>query len=284
MNNSRDSRLGVIGLMSATAVLTSLLHWLGNVAAYKVDWSNPLVWLNQAAPEDAIAALLRYAGLALGYWILAGTALYVALAVRNDTSRPSWAGLLTLPTIRRMVDRALATSLVLSIAVSPVGSLQAVDSATGPPPVVHELADDGIPVPHVRMASVTENSDDEPAPPVEDATETAPEVAPTEADRDVVAPVSLPAAAVPAPLATSRATAAVATAESTTYRVEPGDNLWSISARHVETVAGATPDTAEIAGYWRNLITSNETTLRSGDPNLIYPGEIITMPPMEVSS
>ena len=33
-----------------------------------------------------------------------------------------------------------------------------------------------------------------------------------------------------------------------------------------------------IARYWQRLIAANRTTLRSGDPSLIFPGEVITLP------
>ncbi len=70
---------------------------------------------------------------------------------------------------------------------------------------------------------------------------------------------------------------APANSTSATYEVESGDNLWTIAQRHVEaTNPNAT--TAEIAGYWRALIASNETTLWSGEPNMIHPGEVLSLP------
>jgi len=52
--------------------------------------------------------------------------------------------------------------------------------------------------------------------------------------------------------------------------VSRGDNLWRIAA----TAAGH----EDIADYWRRLITANAGLLRSGDPDLIYPGEQIVLP------
>lgn len=57
-----------------------------------------------------------------------------------------------------------------------------------------------------------------------------------------------------------------------------GDHLWKISAAHLETVSERTVDTSEISPYWREVITVNTETLKSGDPNLIYPGEIVVLP------
>ena len=60
--------------------------------------------------------------------------------------------------------------------------------------------------------------------------------------------------------------------------VQPGDNLWSI-ARGTLTSAGRSSDT-ELVAYWHAVIASNHATLRSGNPSLIFPGEIVTLPPL----
>jgi nucleoid-associated protein YgaU len=57
------------------------------------------------------------------------------------------------------------------------------------------------------------------------------------------------------------------------YTVRPGDNLWSIARA---TLGGAAD--AEVAPYWDALIAANRSRLRSGDPNLIYPGEVLGLP------
>jgi nucleoid-associated protein YgaU len=59
--------------------------------------------------------------------------------------------------------------------------------------------------------------------------------------------------------------------------VRPGDHLWKISARHLQQ---SSPD-SRLAPYWRRVVTVNTPSLRSGDPDLIYPGETITLPPID---
>lgn len=56
--------------------------------------------------------------------------------------------------------------------------------------------------------------------------------------------------------------------------VEKGDHLWKISAQHL----GEETADEEIAPYWREVIDVNTPHLRSGDPDLIYPGEIVELP------
>lgn len=53
--------------------------------------------------------------------------------------------------------------------------------------------------------------------------------------------------------------------------------MWVIARRHLAK-DGAAPTNAEVDAYWRKLIEANRDTIRSGDPNLIYPGEILAMP------
>lgn len=63
--------------------------------------------------------------------------------------------------------------------------------------------------------------------------------------------------------------------EATTVIVERGDHLWKISARHISE----TDPKRRIAPYWREVVDVNTPSLRSGDPDLIYPGEVIELPP-----
>ena len=64
------------------------------------------------------------------------------------------------------------------------------------------------------------------------------------------------------------------TASSQQVTVETGDHLWRISARHLVDAKSASP----IAPYWRKVIDLNLSVLRSGDPDLIYAGEVVVLP------
>jgi nucleoid-associated protein YgaU len=64
--------------------------------------------------------------------------------------------------------------------------------------------------------------------------------------------------------------------------VRAGDNLWVIAQRALrpgsrEAEARAV-DAAEVVPYWRRIIAANAATLRSHDPNLIFPGERVVLP------
>jgi hypothetical protein len=60
--------------------------------------------------------------------------------------------------------------------------------------------------------------------------------------------------------------------------VHAGDSLWLIARASLTRVSGTRPDDAEVARYWHAVIAANRSTLRSGDPSLIFPGEIVSLP------
>lgn len=61
------------------------------------------------------------------------------------------------------------------------------------------------------------------------------------------------------------------------HTVVHGEHLWSIAIDHLAQDQ-SDPTTSEIASYWRRLVDENRPSLSSGDPNLIFPGEVLIMP------
>ncbi len=64
------------------------------------------------------------------------------------------------------------------------------------------------------------------------------------------------------------------------YTVVSGDNFWKIARQQVRDAKGEEPSNAEIANYWVRLIDANRDNIRSGDPDLIFPGEVFVLPPV----
>jgi hypothetical protein len=63
--------------------------------------------------------------------------------------------------------------------------------------------------------------------------------------------------------------------------VKKGDNLWNLAATELKESHGEKPTNAEVVPYWLEVIETNTEDLRSGDPDLIFPGETLTMPAVD---
>lgn len=64
-----------------------------------------------------------------------------------------------------------------------------------------------------------------------------------------------------------------------TWLVRPGDHLWSIAGEHLAIVLDRQPTADEHRRYWVQVVEAACPVIRSGDPDLIYPGEEIPLPP-----
>ncbi|MEX1038175.1 MAG: hypothetical protein WDZ96_04880 [Acidimicrobiia bacterium] len=64
----------------------------------------------------------------------------------------------------------------------------------------------------------------------------------------------------------------------TTVVVERGDHLWKISKRGLGAILQREPHDQEVRPYWLDTIAINRNSLRSGNPDLIFPGEEVTLP------
>lgn len=272
----RAARRDTFRLVVVIATLTAGLHLLGCTKEMQVDWSDPIRWLEQTGAEIAVAAVLRNVGLAVGYWITVSTLLYALSHGRQ--LRRGFISRITLPSIRRIVDTALATALVASIVNSPLQPALA-EEPPGPE-IVFDINTDGVPIPVIRISPLPQIEEPEGEPASERPDDTRP--ATLEVRFPDTPPPALPPAALAGSVPSSPPTTITATA-ATPYTVSSGDNLWVIAERQVHAATGYRPIADETANYWRRLIAANRTTLRSGDPNLIYPGEIILLPPIEVA-
>jgi hypothetical protein len=245
------SSLDLVVLLALAVASTIGLHQLGGVPGLNVEWSDPVGWVETAPAEDVIGALLRHVGLVIGYWVLATTAVYMATGLRGR--RPRWVRLITVPVVRRAVDRALAAGLAVTIITAPAGPVLATES---PAPIVYEASSDGIPVPHVQHG---------------DSSATSEPIAPRPATEQIPS-------SVPIPIMVPLATANNEPAADNQHAVVAGENLWAIAEAHLTKTLERTPELAEVTRYWRQVIEANLGTIRSGDPNLIYPGEVVTLP------
>jgi hypothetical protein len=194
-------------------------------------------------------------------WLIATTVVCVASRAWLRCSPLRGVEWLGAAVIARYIDAAFALALGVSAITATAGIAAAAPatasrgSGASGPPVTVEVQPDGTLV-IVPPAS---------SPPTPAPTTTTPTTS----------------TSVPPTRATPPATATApppSTATNVTVTVAAGDNLWRIAADHLTTRHGRPALDDEIVGYWRAVVAANRGTLRSGDPNLIFPGELVTLP------
>lgn len=256
----------VLLVLTALTGALATLHRLGDASWAQLPTAGEVpTWLASTPPEDAVMALLRLLALAAIWWVLASTIAYsTAAALRVERGRALLRPL-TPPLVRRLADQAVALVLAAGIVV---GSAAPALAAPPPPPyggpatVEPVERDAGGATPDAGSAP-----DDEPAP--------------DEADPQQ------PSEARPSGGASQGADDEAAGDDQdhpTTVTVRTGDHLWGLAAAHLAEVEQRSPDDlsdAEIAVHWREVIAVNTDRLVSGDPDLIYPGETVRLPPRE---
>jgi hypothetical protein len=260
----RSTRVGATVLLEL-GVLVALLR-LGRRRAMAVPVHHLGAWLRDGDPATVVVALVRWIALAVVVWLLASTLLYLALTLARLPGAVRAVRWSTLPAVRRAVDAACAVSAISTMAVSVVLA-PAVAGATGPtdPPSVSLVRDGhgggalgGLPADPTTSTSTTTST------PIARATTLPPAVVPTS----------------PAPATPPGPHGVAATQEVV---VVEGDNLWVLAARRVASSRGVAPadvPDGDVAPYWTRVCQANASRLASGDPDLVYPGERVLLPPV----
>jgi hypothetical protein len=258
----RTTSLAAVAGLEVAALLA--LHHLGSYEPAAIAWGDLNAWLAQTPPEEALVAVARLAALGLAWWLAASTVLYLLASVTSIPGLVRGVRWATFPPVRRMIDGALATSIVVSSTLASPGV--AVAAPADRAAVVVELDEAGEqaagaePVYHPRPAGDAGPNSYEPRP-ANDSPSTA-----TSPSRTATASPENEPATVPT---------------TATYTVRPGDNFWTIAEQHL-AVARDHPsdelDTDSVRAYWLRLVQANAGDLASDDPDLIWPGEQIKLP------
>ncbi len=270
MRGNRRSERGPLLLAVALAAATFGALWaLSDGGAGGFDLSEPIAWSRRTEPELAMLAALRLLGLVLSAWLLATSGLY-ALAVRSrHQGLRRVVGWFTLTAIRGLVERAAVVSITAS---SVLGGTSGAWAADGPPVTSGEVVveqpvvRDGPAPSSTAPPTSTSTTSTSTAPP---STISAPEANTPKTDLPPPAPDPEPPGTPPP------------TRTETLHVVEPGESFWLIAERLVAERRGSTTEAlgpADVRETWVELVEANRATIRSGNPNLIYPGEVLTLP------
>ncbi len=266
--------------LTASLAAIAVLHRLGGATGFAIDWNDLWGWVGTHSPERVLLGFARVAALGLSYWVcgsLVVSTLVQLLGLRTLIRTVDW---LTLPAVRRVAERAVALSLTACTlaggALAPALATEDGydDAMTGQLETEAPAATTYVPVPAGDAAPPPAPAEVAPGEPV--LAESAPIPAPGPGPSwPEVAPRRFDPAAADAPAVASLR---IAHAEFR-HDVVAGEHLWSIAEGHLQHVLGRRPGEAETATYWAHLIEANRGRLRSGNPDLIYPGETVMCPP-----
>lgn len=280
--------LPLVAWLGALAAGLALFHSLGQGALRPPAVTDPDSWGQWAAtrePAVAVAALLRLGVLALGWYLVATTTLGLVARLLHAAGLVRLTDALSVPLVRRLLHGALGVGLATVV----------IGAATPPPQTPSVLArsetieDASAPAPSAPSRPPRLVLADDPA----ESEERAPD-----------APVSMRLLADGAEPDVERAAgtgegrdaerggaagqdADVREAEPdvrVTHEVVAGESLWSIASDALGEALGRVPTDAEVVGYWQRVIEGNRAGLANpDDPDLIFPGDEIVLPPLDDS-
>lgn len=254
-------RSRLVGLVVTEVALVVALHALGRSDGFGIEWSNLSTWFESTSFEDAFGVVVLVVALLIAYWLLVSTLAYLAASVAGRPGALGAVSWLTLPPVRRLVSRAVALSLAASTVAGSLSS--AVAGGAGSAPVVAEVDQSGTFFP--PGATRAPEGGDQPGIVVPPHLE--PESAPAGHDPEPDQRPSVPVEPV------------VDGSVGHPVTVRHGDHLWGLAERHLAEVLGRSDlGEHEIARYWVSVIEANRETIRSGNPDLIYPGEVLVLP------
>ncbi len=291
----RTGALVWLAVVAAAIAAIAILHRLGADPAFAIDWDDPNGWLSSRSPERVLLGVVRLASLALAYWIAGSLVLYTAARASRIPALIRSVEWLTLPAVRQVAERAVVVTLTVSTftagGTAALAHEQAVPDAQRPG--VGQVDQDTapatayVPVPAgdtpITIPVPTGSEPEETYTPVPAGSEASSEVAPPPPGLHAVTHAAAPAPPLvvepDADLVAPAVGAQPSALESYPYSVVAGDNLWTLASAHLESVLGRAPTEAETATYWSHMIEANRAQLRSGNPDLIFPGEVVTCPP-----
>jgi hypothetical protein len=234
--------LVLVGWLGFVAGSIAGLHSLGN--AFPLE-----LVLDPGGPlEPALAAVLRLVGLAVGYWLAASTVLYMIGRAGRLPGAIRAVGWATIGPVRRLIDSVVASAVVVSIGL-PATAVALTGPGYIPVPAGDPIKTE-VPVPGSFLpGTLFLPTHQLPVPEVGDPESVTPQTTVPDEPTEVV--------------------------------VQSGDHMWSLAEQRLTMVHGREVSDVEVAPYWLKVVGVNLSRIRSGDPDLIFPGEILSLPEVD---
>jgi hypothetical protein len=253
--------LGTVLVVAVPAVTIRLLHGLADRPWFEIDYDDLGGWLARTDLVDALTALARLTALALAYYLLISTALYLIALATGSRGLIRLARPFAIPMVRTLADRIVAGSIAVSTIAAPlIATAPPAPDAAAVAGVSAEVSVDY--VPPSRLVEDVPLDRTAPAPPDEQVAFTGrPTTAPQQPTVEETSPE---------PISGPMEVIAV-----------KGDHLWGLAEARMAKAMGRDPLEHELAPYWRDVVDENRSRIRSGNPDLIFPGEVIVLPDPE---
>jgi hypothetical protein len=259
MGSRARALIATMLVVAVPAITVRLLHGLADRPWFQIDYRDLGGWLGRTNLVDALTAAARLAALVLAYYLLVSTVLYLIALTSGNRSLIRITGPFAIPMVRSLADRVIAGSIALSTVATPlIASSPPTPGAAATPALTAEVSPDYVPPSRLIQGIESEHSAREAA--------------------DAAAGFSgRPTTAPPPPIATEDTDGAEPVGPIE-VEVESGDHLWGLAVSRIADVLGRIPLEHEVAPYWREIVDENRTRIRSGNPDVIFPGEVIVLP------
>lgn len=235
-------------------------------------------WLEERQPAEAAFALLRLVGLGTAWYLLGATVLGALVRVARARAAIRVADLFTVPAVRRLASAAAGATVAAALSTGTGTS-----GAGGHGPSHGEidmitLLGQEAPITSAEPSEGDADGGNPAEPPAEDAGQDAPPL-PT-LRRLPEGPGASPPLPARPPAQPATAPAAPSPAPADRRAIRPGQHFWSLAEDVLASAWQRAPSDDEVDPYWRRLVAANRSILRDPDnPDLLYPGQVITVPP-----
>ncbi|HVF14699.1 MAG TPA: hypothetical protein VM942_08875 [Acidimicrobiales bacterium] len=201
-------------------------------------------WFEQREPVSAAFAIVRMAAVGACWYLVVTSVVGTVLRLLRADVLVTFTDAFTVAPIRRL----LAGSLTLTLAgIGPTATLAAAQ-----------------PAPSTTSTTSVATSTSTSTPPSSTSD--------TIVMRRLPPPVAEPDQPAPSPSTTPT---------TGRWTVRPGDCFWTIAEDLLRRAWGRSPSDAEIVPYWQRLIEANRSELaHPADPDLIFPDQVFTVPPV----
>ena len=112
MMRSQRKATPLIALFAFELAALFGLHLLGSSPSMQVDWNDFSTWLQTGTVEEIATPLIRLAALVVAYWMFISTLLFTLAQLSRIPAAIQATSMLTMPSVRRVVDGAVAVSMV----------------------------------------------------------------------------------------------------------------------------------------------------------------------------